>query len=99
MGDRQIEVPFQLVLDGSGSVAVDKSSVPQVQRSILEIHLYQSGWRRLKKCKLYLQIPTDWPIPNLDESTESATTLVVSPARDVTARIVTPITHQTRLVI
>ena len=27
MGNRQIEVPFQLVLDGSGSVAVDKSSV------------------------------------------------------------------------
>ena len=96
MGDGQIEVTFQLVLDGSGSVAVDKSSVPAgaTDQSLRFTYTNQAG-EDLKNAKLYLQIPTDWPIPNLDESTELATTLVVSPARDVTARIVTPITHPT----
>ena len=77
MGDRQIEVPFQLVLDGSGSVAVDKSSVPAgtTDQSLRFTYTNQAG-EDLKNAKLYLQIPTDWPIPNLDESMESATTSV-----------------------
>ena len=96
IASEQVDVPFQLVLDGSGYIAADKPSLPAGGRnqSLKFTYTNQAG-EDLKNAKLYLQIPVDWPSPNLEASAELTTNFSISPAKDIIAEVVTLASHPT----